>query len=204
MGKTKKAAAVVKKVMRKASEVTLTDELLGTTKSVACQKQYASYIKKLWKHLEYAGEYVNTIPFPKEGLTDESLAKFVVALAESSGFSASTRKSVSASITCLLQENQLPNPFCQPDLYKNLHLAYERWSAYNRDNPREKKKAPTFSVEQGTAMISLPCVDNRTLLDKAVLVLAWYGGERIEDIYNHLSKNIKCIPYDFILNHCRK
>jgi hypothetical protein len=126
MAKTKKAAAVVKKVMRKASEVTCWDlqRMLLAKNSIICYL-LGSYIKKLWKHLEYAGEYVNTVPFPKEGLTDESLAKFVVALAESSGFSASTRKSVSTSITCLLQENQLPNPFRQPDLYKNLHLAYE-------------------------------------------------------------------------------
>jgi hypothetical protein len=95
--------------------------------------------------LEYAAdEYVNTVPFPKEGLTDKSLAKCVVALAESSSFSESTRKSVSASITCLLQENQLPNPFCQPDLYKNLHLAYEKWSAYNREETFEIYRSKYF------------------------------------------------------------
>jgi hypothetical protein len=111
---------------------------------------------------------------------------------------------VSAALTTLLQENRKENPYLHKELYKNLHLVYGKWDAYNRDNHVEKKKAPIFSIAQGTAMLELPTISIRTLLDKAVTVLSWYGAERMEDIYSHLSKNVKKIPYDSILNHYRK
>jgi hypothetical protein len=46
-----------------------------------------------------------------EALEDDNLAKFVLALSESTGFSASAKKSVSAALTTLLQENRKENPY---------------------------------------------------------------------------------------------
>jgi hypothetical protein len=39
-------------------------------------------------------------------------------------------------------------------------------------------------------MLELPTENKRTILDKVVLVISWYGGEGIIDIYKHFSKNI--------------
>jgi hypothetical protein len=90
------------------------------------------------------------------------------------------------------------------EVYKNLTLAYKKWNNYSRDHPSAIKKAEIFSIEQGTAMLELPTENKRTILDKVVLVLSWYGGERILDIYKHLSKNISIIDHYFVLKHCRK
>jgi hypothetical protein len=75
MVKADKPKEKTKKSIRKASEVTFSAEVLGKSKSSATRKSYDTYIRKLWEHLEYEGEYKPENPFPAEGLTDESLAK---------------------------------------------------------------------------------------------------------------------------------
>jgi hypothetical protein len=118
------------------------------------------------------------------------LAKFVFSLYEVHKTTASFKKSLSAAISCLLQENRQPNPYTDKEVYKNLTLVYKKWNNYSRDHPSAIKKAEIFSIEQGTAMLELPTENKRKILDKVVLVLSWYGGERTLDIYKHLSKNI--------------
>jgi hypothetical protein len=209
MVKTTKRSEVVvtkaaKSAIKKASEVDLQKDLAGSNKCLGARKQYDIYIKKLWNHLEYLGDYDPNKPFPLEGLSDEALAKFVVALAEATEFSPSAKKSCSAAISCLQQENRQPNQFLHKELYLNLHLAYAKWEAYTRDHPREKLKAVDFSVEQGNQMLLLPIEGYRTLLDKAVLVLAWNCAQRVEDIYLYESKNIKKIKLDPSIKPCSR